>query len=343
MLKIDLRSDTVTVPTIKMRERMASAPVGDDVYGDDPTVNELEKVTAELLGKEAALFVPSGVFGNQVSILTHTQRAQEIILGEYCHIIAHEAGSVALISNVQTRTINDQDGELDPQEVERIIRKDIDIHFPKTGLICVETAHSTGNVASLSNLSEIRSIADKYAIPVHMDGARLFNAAAYLGVAGKEIAKYADSVSLCLSKGLCAPVGSMVVGTSEFIDKARKNRKILGAGMRQAGILAAAGLEALEMRHRLKEDHENAIYFGSKLNEINGINVKMDAIKINMVFFTIEKEDFNEEELVRYLQERDILINGQDNGLYRFVTHYYISRERIDEVIIDLKDYFREN
>lgn len=343
MLKIDLRSDTVTVPTIKMRERMASAPVGDDVYGDDPTVNELEKVTAELLGKEAALFVPSGVFGNQVSILTHTQRAQEIILGEYCHIIAHEAGSVALISNVQTRTINDQDGELDPQEVERIIRKDIDIHFPKTGLICVETAHSTGNVASLSNLSEIRSIADKYAIPVHMDGARLFNAAAYLGVAGKEIAKYADSVSLCLSKGLCAPVGSMVVGTSEFIDKARKNRKILGGGMRQAGILAAAGLEALEMRHRLKEDHENAIYFGSKLNEINGINVKMDAIKINMVFFTIEKEDFNEEELVRYLQERDILINGQDNGLYRFVTHYYISRERIDEVIIDLKDYFREN
>lgn len=343
MLKIDLRSDTVTVPTIKMRERMASAPVGDDVYGDDPTVNELEKVTAELLGKEAALFVPSGVFGNQVSILTHTQRAQEIILGEYCHIIAHEAGSVALISNVQTRTINDQDGELDPQEVERIIRKDIDIHFPKTGLICVETAHSTGNVASLSNLSEIRSIADKYAIPVHMDGARLFNAAAYLGVAGKEIAKYADSVSLCLSKGLCAPVGSMVVGTSEFIDKARKNRKILGAGMRQAGILAAAGLEALEMRHRLKEDHENAIYFGSKLNEINGINVKMDAIKINMVFFTIEKEDFNEEELVRYLQERDILINGQDNGLYRFVTHYYISRARIDEVIIDLKDYFREN
>ena len=343
MLKIDLRSDTVTVPTIKMRERMASAPVGDDVYGDDPTVNELEKITAELLGKEAALFVPSGVFGNQVSILTHTQRAQEIILGEYCHIIAHEAGSVALISNVQTRTINDENGELKPKEVERIIRKDIDIHFPKTGLICVETAHSTGNVASLSNLSEIRRIADKYAIPVHMDGARLFNAAAYLGVEGKEIAKYADSVSLCLSKGLCAPVGSMVVGTSEFIHKARKNRKILGGGMRQAGILAAAGLEALEMRHRLKEDHENALYFGRKLNEIEGINVKLDAIKINMVFFTIEKEGFNEEDLVNYHKERDILINGQDNGLYRFVTHYYITRERIDEVIIYLKDYFHEN
>lgn len=343
MQKIDLRSDTVTFPTLKMRERMASAPVGDDVYGDDPTVNELEKVAAELLGKEAALFVPSGVFGNQVSILTHTQRAQEIILGEYAHIIVHEAGSVALISNVQTRTIDDHDGELDPQEVERIIRKDIDIHFPKTGLICVETAHSTGNVASLANLSEIRTVADKYGIPVHMDGARLFNAATYLGVEGKEIAKFADSVSLCLSKGLCAPVGSMVVGTKEFISKARKNRKILGGGMRQAGILAAAGLEALDMRHRLKEDHENAIYFGDELDKINGINVKKDSIKINMVFFTINKEGFNEADLVRYLNEKNILINGQDSGLYRFVTHNYITKERIDQVIFYLKDYFREN
>lgn len=340
MLKIDLRSDTVTVPTIKMRERMSSAMVGDDVYGDDPTINELEKVTAELLGKEAALFVPSGVFGNQVSILTHTQRAQEIILGENCHIIAHEAGSVALISNVQTRTINDINGELDPKEVERIIRKDIDIHFPKTGLICVETAHSSGNVASLSNLSEIREIADKFGIPVHMDGARLFNAAAYLGVEGKEIAKYADSISLCLSKGLCAPVGSMVVGTKDFISSARKNRKILGGGMRQAGILAAAGLEALEMRHRLKEDHENAIYFGDELEKISGFHVNKDSININMVFFTIDREGFNEEDLVHYLHERDILINGQDNGLYRFVTHFYITRERIDQVISSLKRLF---
>jgi len=343
MLKIDLRSDTVTIPTIRMRERMSSAIVGDDVYGDDPTVNELESKTAELLGKEAAIFVPSGVFGNQVSILTHTQRAQEIILGEYCHIIAHEAGSVALISNVQTRTIDDHTGELDPKEVERIIRKDIDIHFPKTGLICLETAHSSGNVASLSNLSEIRKVADKYGIPVHMDGARLFNAAAYLGVEGKELAKYADSISLCKLFPFCAPVGSMVVGTKEFISLARKNRKILGGGMRQAGILAAAGLEALEMRHRLIEDHENAIYFGDELEKNSGIHVKKDSIKINMIFFTIDKEGFNEDDFVRFLNERDILINGQDNGLYRFVTHYYITRERIDQVIISLKDYFREN
>lgn len=341
MLKIDLRSDTVTHPTDKMREKMASAPVGDDVYGDDPTIIELEKTAARLLDKEAALFVPSGVFGNQVSVLTHTARAQEIILGEYCHIIQHEAGSVALISNVQTRTLDDRNGEMDPNEVERIIRKGDDIHFPKTGLICVETAHSTGNVASLENLAQIRRIADKHNIPVHLDGARLFNAAAYLGVEGKDIAKYADSVSLCLSKGLCAPVGSIVAGTEEFVARARRNRKIMGGGMRQAGILAAAGLEALEMRHRLKEDHENATYFGNELDKIPGISVRKDAIKINMVFFTIEKKGFDEKDLIEHLRQKDILINGQDNGLFRFVTHYYITRERIDQVVSILEDYFR--
>jgi len=341
MLKIDLRSDTVTHPTEKMREKMASAPVGDDVYGDDPTIIELEKTAARLLDKEAALFVPSGVFGNQVSVLTHTARAQEIILGEYCHIIQHEAGSVALISNVQTRTLDDRNGEMDSREVERIIRKGDDIHFPKTGLICVETAHSTGNVASLENLAQIRRIADKHNIPVHLDGARLFNAATYLGVEGKDIAKYADSVSLCLSKGLCAPVGSIVAGTEEFIAKARRNRKIMGGGMRQAGILAAAGLEALEMRHRLKDDHENAIYFGNELDNIPEFSVRKDAIKINMVFFTIKKKGFDEKVLIDHLKQKDILINAQDNGLYRFVTHYYITKERIDQVVSILEDYFR--
>ncbi|MFH5836899.1 low-specificity L-threonine aldolase [Proteiniclasticum sp. C24MP] len=341
MKNIDLRSDTVTHPTERMRQLMSTAPVGDDVYGDDETVIKLEKKAAELLGKEAAMFVPSGVFGNQVSVLTHTRRAQEIILGEKCHIIEHEAGSVALISNVQTRTIDDRSGEMNPKEVERIIRKAEDIHFPHTGLICVETAHSTGNVASLENLKEIHTIAKKYGIPVHLDGARLFNAAAYLGVEGKDIAENADTVSLCLSKGLCAPVGSVVAGTEEFIHEARKNRKILGGGMRQAGILAAAGLEALEMRKRLKEDHENAKYFGEELDKIPGIKVHKDAIKINMIFFQIEKENFDEAHFVSYLKDRDILINGQDGGLFRFVTHYYITRERIDAVLEILKDYFR--
>lgn len=340
MNKIDLRSDTVTHPTSKMRTLMAEASVGDDVYGDDPTVILLEKTMAEILGKEAALFVPSGVFGNQVSVLTHTTRGQEIILGEYCHIIEHEAGSVALISNVQTRTLDDHLGEMDPVEVERVIRKEEDIHFPRTGLICVETAHSKGHVASLDNLKSIYEIAKKYEIPVHMDGARLFNASTYLQVDPKDLACYADSLSICLSKGLCAPMGSMVVGTKEFISKARQNRKVLGGGMRQVGILAAAGLEALEMRKRLHIDHDNAKIFGEKLNSIKEINVDLNSIKINMIFFTINKENFNEDHFLKHLQNRNILINGHDQNLYRFVVHNYIDKERISYVIEILEEYF---
>lgn len=341
MKKIDLRSDTVTHPTTKMRKLMAEASVGDDVYGDDPTVILLEKTVAEILGKEAALFVPSGVFGNQVSVLTHTNRGQEIILGEYSHIIEHEAGSVALISNVQTRTLDDRLGELDPVEVERLIRKEENIHFPHTGLICVETAHSLGHVASLNNLKQVYEVAKKYDIPVHMDGARLFNAATYLQVDPKDMAKYADSLSICLSKGLCAPMGSLVVGTKEFIAKARQNRKILGGGMRQVGILAAAGLEALEMRKRLHIDHENAKFFGEKLNQIKPIDVDLDSIKINMIFFTITKDGFNEDHFLKHLQNRNILINGADQGQYRFVVHNYIGKDRIAYVLEVLEEYFK--
>lgn len=338
---IDLRSDTVTHPTEKMRQLMAAAPVGDDVYGDDETVIRLEEETARILGKEAALFVPSGVFGNQLSILTHTERTNEIILGENSHIIAHEAGSVALISNVQTRTLKDDLGEMDPKEVEKAVRKGVDIHFPKTGLICIETAHSTGNVASLENLKSIFEISRTYKVPVHLDGARLFNASTYLQVDPKEIAQNADSISLCLSKGLCAPVGSIVSGTKEFIAKARKNRKILGGGMRQVGILAAAGLEALEMRHRLQEDHENARYFGEELHKIPGITVKLDEIKINMIFFTVEKKGFDESDFLEYLKAQGILINGSDDDVFRFVTHYYITKERIDKVLLVIREYFK--
>lgn len=338
---IDLRSDTVTHPTEKMRQLMAAAPVGDDVYGDDETVIRLEEETARILGKEAALFVPSGVFGNQLSILTHTERTNEIILGENSHIIAHEAGSVALISNVQTRTLKDDLGEMDPKEVEKAVRKGVDIHFPKTGLICIETAHSTGNVASLENLKSIFEISRTYKVPVHLDGARLFNASTYLQVDPKEIAQNADSISLCLSKGLCAPVGSVVSGTKEFIAKARKNRKILGGGMRQVGILAAAGLEALEMRHRLQEDHENARYFGEELHKIPGITVKLDEIKINMIFFTVEKKGFDEADFLEYLKAQGILINGSDDDVFRFVTHYYITKERIDKVLLVIREYFK--
>lgn len=336
---IDLRSDTVTHPTDTMRKRMAEALVGDDVYGDDPTVLELEAASATLLGKEAAMFVPSGVFGNQVAILTHTQRGQEIILGEHSHIIVHEAGAAALIASVQTRTVDDRLGFMDPEAVERLIRKTEDIHFPRTGLLCVETAHSTGHVAPLENLKTLRALATAHGLPIHMDGARLFNAAAALNVEPRTLAACADSVSFCLSKGLCAPVGSMVVGSRAFIHAARKNRKILGGGLRQAGILAAAGLEALTLSERLSEDHENARYLGARLAELPAIEVDLDSIQINMVFFKIQKEGFQEEDFIRHLNNHGVLLNGQDEGQFRFVTHYYITRDRIDTVIQLIRDF----
>jgi len=243
---------------------MAKAVVGDDVYGDDPTLCLLEKKAAEYSAKEAALFVPSGTMGNQVAVMTHTKRGNEIIAEENCHIVQHEVGAAAVLSGVMVRTVKGNMGIMDPQDIEKAIRGD-DIHYPPTGLICMENALSNGTVVPLSRMKEIYSIAKERNIPVHLDGARLFNAAATLGVDASQITQYTDSVMFCLSKGLCAPVGSMLAGSRQFVDKARKNRKLLGGGMRQAGILAAAGLIALEkMTKRLPEDHENAKYMAKR-------------------------------------------------------------------------------
>jgi len=238
---IDVRSDTVTWPTEAMRVAMASAPVGDDVYGDDPTMNELERLAAEMTGKEAAIFVPSGTFGNQLALFTWCPRGSEVILGEQCHIVQHEAGAASVIAGVQTRTIFAPNGILPVDEIEARIRGD-DIHYPSTTLICLENAHSSGRVISLDSMKEVAALAKRYGLPIHLDGARLFNAAIALGVRAADIAAHVDSVMFCLSKGLCAPIGSMLAGPRDFIEKARRKRKIMGGGMRQAGILAAAGL-----------------------------------------------------------------------------------------------------
>jgi L-threonine aldolase (EC 4.1.2.5) len=237
---IDLRSDTVTWPTDAMRRAMAEAPVGDDVYGDDPTINELERLAADMTGKEAALFVPSGTFGNQLSLFTWCPRGSEVILGEQCHIIQHEAGAASVIAGVQTRPIFAPAGILPPEAIEERIRGN-DIHFPPTSLVCLENAHSSGRVVPLSYMREVADLAHRHGLPVHLDGARLFNAATALGVDATEIAGTVDSVMFCLSKGLCAPVGSMLAGPRDFVEKARRKRKIMGGGMRQAGVLAAAG------------------------------------------------------------------------------------------------------
>jgi threonine aldolase len=338
MRYIDLRSDTVTMPTEEMRIAMANAQVGDDVYGDDPTVNELERIAAQMVGKEAALFVPSGTFGNQLALLTHTGRGDEVILEHNAHIAIHEVGAAAVIAGVQLRTIHGNNGAMDPVLVEKTIRPD-DIHMPRTALICVEEAHGCGAVLPLENIKAIKEIADRHNIPVHMDGARIFNAATALKVDAKEIAKYCDTVMFCLSKGLCAPVGSILAGPKQFIDKARKNRKLMGGGLRQAGIIAAAGIIALEeMTKRLDVDHENAAYMAQKLSEIDGVNVDFSRRDINMVFFTINEGLIEDNYFVDSFYQAGIKINGIEDGEYRFVTNNGVTKEDIDFAVNKLKE-----
>ena len=333
MRYIDLRSDTVTLPTQEMRDAMYKAEVGDDVYGDDPTVLELEEYSSSLLGKEASLFVPSGTFGNQLALFTHCQRGDEVLLGEDCHIVAHEVGAASIIAGVNLRTLPSVSGELNPKDIECRIRQE-DIHFPTTGLICVENASSNGQVVSLENMKNIYDISQSYGIPIHLDGARIFNAAVTLGVEAKDIAEYSDSVMYCLSKGLCAPVGSMLCGSKEFIAKARKKRKLMGGGMRQVGILAAAGLIALQkMTLRLHEDHKNALLLGTELAKIPGINVFMDDIKISMVFFDMSGTGYDPQRLVTELLNKGIKINPPENGIMRFVTNYWVTEDDVRYVV----------
>lgn len=333
----DFRSDTVTMPTDEMRKAMFEAVVGDDVYGDDPTLIELEQLSARLLGKEAALFVPSGTFGNQLAILTHTRRGDEVLLGDACHIMMHEVGGAAVISGVQLRQVPTQSGSMKLTDLERMIRVE-DIHYPDTGLICVENAHSSGKVIKMSEMKSIYELAQKHKIPVHLDGARLFNAAHALGVQASEIAKYADSLMFCLSKGLCAPVGSVLVGSKTFIDKARKNRKLMGGGLRQAGFLAAAGIVALnQMVDRLDDDHEMAKLLAEKLSEIEGIKVLDERLDINMVFCEI-KLKMSEEDFIDKLKEQGIKINGSEEGEFRFVTNYWTPERSVIKLAESIKN-----
>jgi len=340
---IDIRSDTVTQPTQEMRDAMFKAEVGDDVYDEDPTMKKLEKYAAEIVGKEDALFVPSGTFGNQLSIFTHCERGNEVILDDSCHIVVHEVGAASVIAGVQLRTINSDKGVMSPKDIKNRIRKgEEDLHFPSTGLICLENAHSNGTVVPLENMKEISEIAHENEIPVHLDGARVFNAATYLNVDPTEITRYCDSVMFCLSKGLCAPVGSIVAGSKDFIQKAKKKRKLMGGGLRQAGFLAAAGLIALEkMRFRLKEDHENARYLGEKLSEIPEISVDLGDIHINMVFFRINK-DINVGEMVSFFLEKGIKINPPENGKFRFVTNYWVSKKDVDYIVETMKEFLKK-
>ena len=335
---IDLRSDTVTQPTLKMREAMLTAVVGDDVYGEDVTINKLEALAASILGKEAALFVPSGTMGNQLAVMTHTQRGDEIIIDEGYHIVQHEVGAVAVLSGVIVRTIKSPKGIMDPQDVQKAIRED-NIHYPHTGLICMENANSAGNLIPLKNMEEIYQIASSHGIPVHLDGARVFNAATALGANVKEITQYSDSVMCCLSKGLCAPVGSVLAGSTKFINNARKNRKLLGGGMRQAGFLAAAGIIALEeMTVRLKEDHDNAKLLAKGLGQITGIELDFAQVQINMVFFKFTQPNFETEGFMSKMLAKNIKLNDVEGGVMRFVTNNGVGKDDISYIINCVKE-----
>lgn len=343
---IDIRSDTVTAPTEDMRRAMANAAVGDDVYGDDPTVNELEALGAEMLGKEASLFVPSGTFGNQLALFTWCARGSEVILGEQCHIMEHEAGAAAVIAGVQTRTVDAGDGRLESAAVEARIRG-TDIHVPPTSLICLENAHSSGRVVPLSDMDAIRAVADRHGLPVHLDGARIFNAAAALGVPASEIAGRVDSVMCCLSKGLCAPVGSLLAGPRDFIDRARRKRKIMGGGMRQAGILAAAGIIALrDMAGRLSEDHRRARRLAEGLAALPGVIADIAAAEINMVFFRVPAaaDRAAADRIMAALRSRGILANPPEpgTGTFRFVTHYWIGDAEAEAILAACAEAFKE-
>ncbi|MBU0713228.1 low-specificity L-threonine aldolase [bacterium] len=334
-ITIDLRSDTVTKPSQAMRNFIAHADVGDDVYGEDPTVNLLEERVADLLGKEAALYVPSGTMSNQIAIKTHTQPGQEVICEENCHIFNYEAGAPAFLSHVQMRPLHGEYGVLNIKDVENAIRAD-NLHLPPTGLICVENTHNRagGTVYPLDNISELANLTAQKGIPLHLDGARLMNAVVATGIPAKDWASYADSVSLCFSKGLGAPVGSVLSGPRDFIQRARKYRKIFGGGMRQAGILAAACIFALDNNvNRLKEDHENARLLASELKNLAGIFIDMKQVQTNMVMIYIRHPKYNSETLSRALLSKGLAANAVDSERIRAVTHLNISKDQILQAV----------
>lgn len=338
---IDLRSDTVTHPTPEMWAAMAEAEVGDDVYGEDPTVNRLQELAAQMLGKEAALFVPSGTMGNLASLLAHCGRGDEVILGDLSHTYLFEAGGMAALGGIHPRVIpNRSDGTLPLNAIEGAIRNE-DPHFPTTRLITLESTHNRcrGAVLSLAYLKEVAELAGRYGLRLHLDGARFFNACVALDVDPAEYAAPFDSVTFCLSKALCAPVGSLIVGDAAFIHRAHRARKILGGGMRQAGVLAAAGIVALQqMVERLADDHARAIRLAAGLTSVTGIEVENPQPASNMVY--LERSgapELSDQDFIKRVQAHGVWIHHVGPRRYRLVTHYWIDDEAVDRAVAAIR------
>jgi threonine aldolase len=329
---IDLRSDTVTKPTPAMREAMATAEVGDDVFGEDPTVRRLEALAAEKMGKEAAVFVASGTMGNLTCLLAHCQRGDEAIVGSEAHVLQYEVAGAAGLGGIQLRPIaNDQRGLLDLDEVAATIRVE-NIHMPRTAAICLENTHNRCGGAALTAeyTAEVARLAHRSGAVVHLDGARIFNASIALGVPVSELAADVDSVTFCLSKGLSAPVGSLVCGPAEFVARARKARKAVGGGMRQAGVIAAAGIVALEtMVERLAEDHENARALAHGLAKVPGVRIDPQTVQTNIVVFSVD----DGVAFQRKLRNAGVLTTAFGPTRVRMVTHYGIDRADVEEAL----------
>ena len=348
---IDLRSDTVTLPSDEMREAISRAKLGDDVFGEDPTVNELEKNAAKIMGKDAGLLVPSGTMGNLISILVHCERGTEIILGDKSHTFYYEAGGISAFGGIHSRQLkNQKDGTLDINEIKSSIRMD-NIHFPKTSAISLENTHNLCNGSPLTPeyTSSVAEIAKNNNIMLHVDGARIFNAAVALNINIKDLVKNVDSVTFCLSKGLAAPVGSMICGSKEFIYHAHRMRKALGGGMRQAGIIAAAGIVSMNnMLDQIHKDHQNTKHLAEGIDEIDGLSIDMKNIKTNILYFNINAGRTRNNELAS--QTRNIKIYPFQISLeniyffesspnyFRLVTHYGITSDDIIRVLEKLKN-----
>ena len=347
MKSIDLRSDTVTLLTSEMREAIYQAEVGDDVFGEDPTINRFEKMAAERVGKEASLFVASGTMGNLVCSLTHCGRGEEVILGDKSHMFLNEAGGMSTLGGIHPHIVaNQPDGTIRLEDIEGAIRGS-NVHFPRTRLICLENTHNSCNGAALSAeyIESVAEVAKRHSLSLHLDGARIFNAAVALGVDVKELTRSVDSVSFCLSKGLSAPVGSAVCGSGDFIAEARRNRKVLGGGMRQAGIIAAAGIVAMEkMVERLKEDHANARRLAEGIASIKGLSIDLAAVQTNIIYFDLFSNRLDIDTFVKRLEKKGVrLLHIGGPRRCRVVTHYGIEAEDIDVTLAALREVIEES
>ena len=339
---IDLRSDTVTMPSNEMKKIMFSSPLGDDVYGEDPSINKLENLAKTIFNKESALFVPSGTMANLISVLSHCDRGDEVLLGNKSHIFFYEAGGISAFGGVHSHQLNNNDdGTINLQDIKNGIRFNKDAHFPKTKLLCLENTHNIcyGNPINSEYFVNVKEIIKKHNIKLHIDGARIFNAASALNTEVKKLTSEADSVSFCLSKGLSCPAGSVIVGNTNFIDKARRIRKALGGGMRQAGILASAGIYALKnLTQRLSDDHNNAQKLANELNNINGVKINLDYIKTNIIFFYLsDVVKLTDNEFLNKLLEKNIKIDSKGNSRFRIVTHSNFNEKDIGTVVSAIK------